>query len=137
MKGMIGKLFGQISSLDAIGIRGTDARDWMLGPNTNEVGIDGREDQPLTQNEIVRRRRLAAFRWTGSICISYFLYKAVRRLLRSLTSTPPAFHHRSNYYDVGRMPNQFIGNGMSAGYGRYVGGGHGRHYQYPQGYGDY
>ena len=87
-----------------------------------------------THSEIVRRRRLAAFRWTVTLTASYFLYRAVRRLIRALIHVSaagrisgndylPPLQSRNEYYGGvggGRMShNPYYGsNGtMGGGYG--------------------
>ena len=117
----------------------------MLGGDNGEGrrtdGEEGREEEVMTQGEIVRRRRLAAFRWTMTLSASYVLYRCVRRLLRALVyggeagQTGPgqlSMRQSRGYYNQpqgGMMHNQSYGSGMGGGYGngygmnRYGGGG--------------
>ena len=52
-----------------------------------QINVDDNDEEKkhiMSQAEIVRRRRLAVFRWTMTITISYLIYKSVRRLVRAL-----------------------------------------------------
>ena len=51
-----------------------------------EVDDDNDEEKKriMSQAEIVCQRRLAVFRWTMTITVSYLLYKSVRRLVHAL-----------------------------------------------------
>ena len=115
------------------------------------------ERKILTHNEIIRRRRLAAFRWTMTLTVSYFLYRGVRRLIRmvlygsrgngrrQLASSD--MHMQQQYNGMGGMSNQYYGGGQGSygmggqgGYGMsryssYGGGGYGRR-NYNAGYQD-
>jgi hypothetical protein len=156
------KLGGKAINAASLEKVGHEARRWLLlddasggdrchdndgsSPSSAQEGEeDGRSR--LTQNDIVRRRRLAAFRWTMTLSASYFIYKAVRRvLLRALTrdrgigggagSNLPLQQYQpslgqqyysgvsnNEYYDRGRSGG-FRGYGMH-GYNDDAGGQHG------------
>jgi len=180
LRGMVENAIGQVNKWGQIeaweeftGVKGDDARRWMLGEDNDDendgnnnnstsqkqqqhVGEDEStsERKILTHNEIIRRRRLAAFRWTMTLTTSYFLYRGVRRLIRMLLGSPRgngrqqinSMQQQQQYYGGGRMSNQYYGDGgMGSGYGMnryssYGGGGYGRH-SYSSGYdmggGDY
>mmetsp|Transcript_20532 Transcript_20532/g.39568 ORF Transcript_20532/g.39568 Transcript_20532/m.39568 type:complete len:345 (+) Transcript_20532:1451-2485(+) len=161
MKGMVENAVGQvnewckISSLEDIGgvlgskKLGIDARRWISGGEDEgqirERGsLKTEEGENLTQSETIRRRRLAAFRWTLTMSISYILYKAIRRLVRalifgnrsmpnrggqlqdSMMSSPYQMQQARGYGDYGgMMGNQPYGNGMRYGGGNY--GSYGQH----------
>ena len=174
VKGMVENAIGQVNQWgqmdkweEITGLKGEEARRWMMGGDYDEDEIGGtkynnselqhgvenrRERKILTQNEIIRRRRVAAFRWTVTLTISYFLYKGVRRLIRMLL-----FGSRGNgrrqlassdmqqQYRMGGMTNQYYGGGMGMGgqggygmsrYSSYGGGGYGRR-NYNAGYDAY
>jgi hypothetical protein len=129
-------------------------------------GGEDRANHVPTHADIVRRRRLAAFRWTISLTASYFLYRAARRLIRGLIHGSDAggriggggndyMHHHpqsNNGYhgDMGRgggSNNQYYFGSdgmMRGGYGhgsnRYNSGhgqrGYSHDQYYSQGYGD-
>ena len=111
--------------------RGDGAKRWMLGEENANVS-EGREqgidvDQPLTENEIIRRRRLAALRWTMTLTISYAAYRSVRRLIRILLFGGDSNHrHSRNYtshdsYHRGRYSDQYTMMNRRGGYHQYDG----------------
>ena len=158
--------WGQLEAWEEItGVKGDDARRWMLGEenddycenddvgNNNstsdkqqqqqgvEDAVTERKMKILTHNEVIRRRRLAAFRWTMTLTISYFLYRGVRRLIRLVLYGPSGGNYRQimqhqdqrpyYYGGGGRMSNQHYRVGGQDGYGMnryssYGGGGYGR-----------
>ncbi|KAL7527216.1 hypothetical protein ACHAWF_002084 [Thalassiosira exigua] len=146
--GQVREKYGSVqASLEAMGARGEGAGQWMLG------GDGGGEDQAMTQAEVIRRRRLAAFRWTMTLTASYLLYRGVRRLVRALIYGDGAVR-RSGYQYRPPLPSDgYHGNGIlgdygygASGYGNYGGASHygsGNYYQrrggynpHSQGYGD-
>ncbi|KAL7470890.1 hypothetical protein ACHAXS_011171 [Conticribra weissflogii] len=155
MKGMVENAVGQvnewckISSLEDIGELldskklGTNGKRW-ISRGKNEavipegVRLNAEEEEILTQTEIIRRRRLAAFRWTLTLSMSYILYKAIRRLVRalifgnrpmpdrgvqvqhSMLSSPYQMQQTRGYGNYGAMTgNLSYGNGMRYGGGDY------------------
>ena len=96
VKGMVENALGQVNKLGSmsveevmgtsLGVKGEGAKRWMLGEDEAEGDCSTAEGEEniLTQSEIIRRRRLAAFRWTVTLATSYCLYRGVRRLIRAL-----------------------------------------------------
>ena len=159
LKGMVENAMGQvngwckISSWEGVGgvldLKTGDARRWISGDEEEAIrGVEervegGGEEEVLTQSEIIRRRRLAAFRWTVTLSISYVLYRTMRRLVRALifgggsresgrgqlqnygASAYPMQQSRG-YDSYGGMGNQYNGRGgYNNGMDRYRGGGAG------------
>ncbi|KAL3783658.1 hypothetical protein HJC23_004833 [Cyclotella cryptica] len=126
IKGMVENALGQVhewgkvSSWEDVahgmlGSRKDDARRWILGdgensPETND-NTEGGTEQTLTENEIIRRRRLAAFRWSLTLSVSYLLYKTLRRLVRTLILGNDTSRYSRDYgshgYYGGRPRNQY------------------------------
>ena len=151
-KGMIENVVGQVNSKlgcsveELLGVnknnhRGNGSLRGMLGNNENQNSTTTEdEDEIITQNEIIRRRRVAAFRWTISLATSYLLYKGVRRLIRTLILGGGDSQQRHSpiqqqqQYQGSTGYGQY-GSSMSSGYGsgsygmsRYDSGGYGRGY---------
>lgn len=137
MKGMVENAVGQvnewckISSLEDIGgvlgskKLGIDAKSWISGGDDEgrireQGSLKTEEGEILTQSEIIRRRRLAAFRWTLTLSISYILYKAIRRLVRALI-----FGNRSMPSRGGQLQDSMMSSSyqmqQARGYGDYGG----------------
>ena len=102
----------------------------VLGNTTDENG------DRLTEEEIVHRRRLAAFRWTVTLTLSYAAYRMVRRLIRALIFGGHGGQYGgrgySASYNGGRYSSPYggMGYGRRGGYGSYGSG-----YGYGGGYG--
>lgn len=159
LKGMIENVVGQVNSKlgcsieELLGVNKNNKGKGSLrglGDNQNPTSTE-EEDEIITQNEIIRRRRVAAFRWTISLATSYLLYKGVRKLIRTLIfgggdSQRHSSIQQQHQYQGSNGYGQY-GSGMSSGYingsygmSRYNNGGHGRGYgqrqYYDQGYSD-
>jgi hypothetical protein len=173
LKGMIENAVGQVNSKlgcsieELLGVNKNNKGNGrsMLGNNNNEnqnstsTEEEGDEDEIITQNEIIRRRRVAAFRWTISLATSYLLYKGVRKLIRTLIfggdsqqrhspiQQQQQYQGSNGYSSSGQYGNGSggYGSGMnsgsygmsrysSGGYGR--GGGYGQRQYHDQGYSD-
>ena len=149
IKGMIENVLGQVNSKlgcsieELLGVKNSNKQGkngslrGMLGNNENSTSTeDGEgEDEIITQNEIIRRRRVAAFRWTISLATSYLLYKGVRKLIRTLIFGGGDSHRHSSIqqqqqYQGSNGYGQY-GSGMSSGYSN---GGYGMS-RYNSGYG--
>ncbi|KAL7519338.1 hypothetical protein ACHAWX_004105 [Stephanocyclus meneghinianus] len=136
IKGMVENAFGQVhewgklSSWDnvaeeVLGSRKDIARRWILGDDENISEINDssadRNQQAYTANEIIRRRRLAALRWSLTLSISYLLYRSLRRLIRTLILGNDSSRYSGDYsphgYAGGRVGNQYsIMSGRTGGY---------------------
>lgn len=166
VKGMVENALGQVNKLGQASsweeVAGQVLGSKVMGEgngersngSTSPVDDNEREgeEEILTQNEIIRRRRLAAFRWTMSLSMSYVVYKTVRRLVRALLFGGGANQvDRGNYQMQQHSQGYYGGGGMSNQYGM-MGGTRGRYHnqygdginryggnqydQYSQGYGD-
>ena len=143
MKGMIENVLGQVNSKlgcsieELLGVNKNNKGKGSLrglGDNQNPTSTE-EDDEIITQNEIIRRRRVAAFRWTISLASSYLLYKGVRKLIRTLIFGGGDSHRHSSIqqqhqYQGSNGYGQY-GSGMSSGYGS---GGYGMS-RYNSGYG--
>lgn len=143
IRGMVENSLGNIKELDCsfldgvLGKRkgGEDAKRWILGDVNDD---SGEENEHLSEDEIVRRRRLAAFRWTLTLTVSYVVYKTVRRMIRALIFGGDGYnrqqYHGRGYlsndaYNGGRYHNQYgMGYGRRGGYGGGYGSGYGGGY---------
>jgi hypothetical protein len=133
LRGMVEGALGSVKEYSSGGNRweeiveevmgGMEAKRWILGEEHDNRNVV--EDEILTENEIIRRRRLAAFRWTLTLTISYAAYRTVRRLIRTLIlgSGDSNRHYNRGYisndsYNGGRYPNHYgVGYGRRGGYG--------------------
>ena len=142
VKGMVESAICKLNNMSVIeetfGVNGDEARRWMLGNEEDE------HQRPLTQNQIIRRRRLAAIRWSMTLGISYLLYKSIRKLIRAILYGRSGGHQRNlpahqQYQDYngggyGYGMNRYSGYGSGSGYGRH---GFSQHSQYGGAYGGY
>jgi hypothetical protein len=122
--------WGKMSSWEDVaegmlGSRKDNARRWILGDHENSPEInDNTEDrnpQAFTENEIIRRRRLAALRWSLTLSISYLLYRSLRRLIRTFILGNDSSRYSGEYSSHGnyggRVRNQYnIMSGRGGGY---------------------
>lgn len=127
VKGMVENAICKLNNMSLIeetfGVNGDEARRWMLGNEEDE------HQRPLTQHEIIRRRRIAAIRWSMTLGVSYLLYKSIRKLIRALLYGRSGCHRRNlpahqqyqNFNGGGYGINRFsgYGNGYGSGFGRH------------------
>ncbi|EJK49728.1 hypothetical protein THAOC_31366 [Thalassiosira oceanica] len=127
VKGMVENAICKLNNMslmeETFGVNGDEARRWMLGNEEDE------HQRPLTQHEIIRRRRIAAIRWSMTLGVSYLLYKSIRKLIRALLYGRSGCHRRNlpahqqyqNFNGGGYGINRFsgYGNGYGSGFGRH------------------
>ena len=118
------------------GVLGSEAKQWFLG-DSKQGGVDdderGEREPLLSEEEIVRRRRLQAFRWTMALTLSYVTYRTIRKLIRMLilggdSSRGYASHGYGNHGYLNGGGYTGRGYGRRGGYGYdngYYGGGYG------------
>ena len=140
VKGMVDNAICKLHNMsieETLGVNGDEARRWMLGNEENE------HQRPLTQNEIIRRRRLAAIRWSMTLGISYLLYKSIRKLIRALMGGRNGGHRRNlPAHQYQNFDGGGYGMNRHSGYGNSYGSGFGRqgfsqHSQYGGAHGGY
>ena len=126
--GMVENYLGNVKNVDwegcLNGVFGDDVKRRMLGDTENDDR--GESNEPLSQEEIVQRRRLAAFRWSMTLTVSYVVYRTVRRMIRALIfgdgSAYNRQYHGRGYISDSRYHGQYGGYGRRGGYGGGYGG---------------
>jgi hypothetical protein len=123
IKGMVENALGQVNEWgklsswedvaeEVLGSRKDDAKRWILGDENSHDNDETQDEwkEPLSEHEIIRRRRLAAFRWTLTLSLSYIAYRTVRRLIRALfLGSEPNRYGRDQYSRA--LPHQYMHGG--------------------------
>lgn len=138
LKEMVENALGSVRGLDwdgvldglVVGENKKGERGWMLGQNDED---DERGNGYLSEEDIIKKRRLAAFRWTVTLTVSYVAYRTVRRLIRALIfGGDSMMRPQQQYHNRGYMSQQQDGYRYSSQYGNqygrrggYYGGGYG------------
>ncbi|KAL3771901.1 hypothetical protein ACHAWO_010428 [Cyclotella atomus] len=128
LKEMVENALGSVRGLDwdgvldglVVGENKKGERGWMLGQNDDED--DERGNGYLSEEDIIKKRRLAAFRWTVTLTVSYVAYRTVRRLIRALIfGGDSMMRPQQQYHNRGYMSQQQDGYRYSSQYGNQYG----------------